>query len=94
MNKEEAKVLYKITAYDGDYSKDVPDKARTLNGSVYFCYDFKKHRYLRQFVHDDFDIYDELKEKQDRIDKAIEILKLCNSECAKETIKILKGDVK
>ena len=26
-----------------------------------------------------------------RIDKAIEILKLCNSQCAKETIEILKG---
>ena len=28
---------------------------------------------------------------QQRIDKAIEILKLCNSQCAKETIEILKG---
>lgn len=27
-----------------------------------------------------------------RINKAIEILKLCNSECAKETIEILKGE--
>ena len=26
-----------------------------------------------------------------RIDKAIEILKLCNSKCAKETIEILQG---
>ena len=26
------------------------------------------------------------------IDKAIEILKLCNSQCAKETIDILKGE--
>lgn len=30
-------------------------------------------------------------ELQQRIDKAIEILKLCNSQCAKETIEILKG---
>ena len=29
---------------------------------------------------------------KDRIDKAIQILKLCNSQCAEETIKILKGD--
>lgn len=28
---------------------------------------------------------------QQRIDKAIEILKLCNSQCAKETIETLKG---
>ena len=28
---------------------------------------------------------------QQRIDKAIEILKLCNSQCAKETIAILGG---
>ena len=29
---------------------------------------------------------------EDRINKAIEILKLCNSKCAKETIEILKGE--
>ena len=28
---------------------------------------------------------------EEKIDKAIEILKLCNSQCAKETIDILKG---
>ena len=32
------------------------------------------------------------KEFSCRIDKAIEILKLCNSKCAKETIEILKGE--
>lgn len=30
-------------------------------------------------------------ELEDRIDKAIEILKLCNSKCSKETIDILRG---
>jgi hypothetical protein len=30
-------------------------------------------------------------ELKQRIDKAIEILKLCNSQCAKETIAILGG---
>lgn len=29
---------------------------------------------------------------QDKINKAIEVLKLCNSQCAKETMEILKGD--
>jgi len=32
-----------------------------------------------------------IEDLQQRIDKAIEILKLCNSQCAKETIEILKG---
>ena len=37
---------------------------------------------------------DEIKDKyKSRIDKAIEILKLCNSKCAKETINILTGDI-
>lgn len=31
-----------------------------------------------------------INELQDRINKAIEVLKLCNSQCAKETIEILK----
>ena len=35
---------------------------------------------------------DKIKELQQRIEKAIEVLKLCNSQCAKETIDILKGD--
>lgn len=30
-------------------------------------------------------------ELQNRINRAIEILKLCNSKCAKETIEILRG---
>ena len=34
----------------------------------------------------------ENQELKDRIDKAIEILKLCNSKCSKEAIEILKGD--
>lgn len=29
---------------------------------------------------------------EERIKKAINILKFCNSQCAKETIKILKGE--
>ena len=93
MNKEEEpKVLYKITAYDSDFVKELPDKVRTVGGTINYYYDFKKHRYLSQFVSDDFDIYDELKNKQDKINKAIEVLKLCNSQYAKETIEILKGD--
>ena len=31
-------------------------------------------------------------EDKKRIEKAIEVLKLCNSQCAKETISILKGE--
>lgn len=34
---------------------------------------------------------DKINDLQQRIDKAIEILKLCNSKCAKETIAILGG---
>ena len=37
-------------------------------------------------------IEEENQELKDRIDKAIEILKLCNSKCSKEAIEILKGD--
>lgn len=33
-----------------------------------------------------------LENYKQRIDKAIEILKLCNSQCSKEVIEILKGD--
>lgn len=38
-------------------------------------------------------LYDYIMELHERIDKTIEILKLCNSQCAEETIGILKGDV-
>lgn len=65
MNEE--KVLYKITAYDSDYIKEQPDKARTLGGTFYYCYDFKNHRYLSQFISDDFNIYEELQNLQCRI---------------------------
>lgn len=34
----------------------------------------------------------ENKRLRKRIDKAIEVLKLCNSKCAKETIDILRGE--
>ena len=63
MNKEEnSKILYKITAYDSDFIKEIPDKVRTIGGTInYYYYDCKKHRYLSQFVSDDFDIYDEFK---------------------------------
>lgn len=37
-------------------------------------------------------LYFENQQLQERINKAIDILKLCNSECAKETINILKGE--
>ncbi len=37
-------------------------------------------------------IEEENQELKDRTDKAIEILKLCNSKCSKEAIEILKGD--
>lgn len=33
-----------------------------------------------------------VEELEERIKKAINILKFCNSQCAKETIKILKGE--
>lgn len=36
----------------------------------------------------DYEIY----KLQQKIDKAVEILKLCNSKCAKETIDILRGN--
>lgn len=32
-----------------------------------------------------------IKNLQQRIEKAIEVLKLCNSQCSKEVIEILKG---
>jgi hypothetical protein len=35
--------------------------------------------------------YKEKNKLQQRIDKAIEVLKLCNSQCSKEVIEILKG---
>ena len=34
----------------------------------------------------------ENKRLRKRIDKAIEVLKLCNSKCAKETIDLLRGE--
>ena len=44
---------------------------------------------------DDLDMISKLNKEVDelhnKIDKVIEILKLCNSQCAKETIEILKG---
>lgn len=48
-------------------------------------------------IHEDMYIsheaeYLERKALQQRIDKAIEILKLCNSKCAKETIDILREE--
>ena len=46
----------------------------------------KLHLFLLTFK----DNYESL---QKRINKAIEILKLCNTQCAKETIEILKGDL-
>lgn len=33
-----------------------------------------------------------VKQLQTKIDKAIEVLKLCNSKCSKEVIQILKGE--
>lgn len=35
------------------------------------------------------DLYKQIKKQKEAIDKVIEILKLCNSQCAKETIDIL-----
>lgn len=47
--------------------------------------------YTQQYV-------DKLKKEnnalQDRIDKAIKVLKLCNSKCSKEVIDILRGEDK
>ena len=39
-------------------------------------------------------MYEDLDIAYEKIDKAIEILKLCNSQCSKEVIEILKGDRK
>ena len=39
-------------------------------------------------IQQDYNIYN----LQQRIDKAIEVLKLCNSKCSKEVIDILKGE--
>lgn len=38
-----------------------------------------------------YELIEYVEDLQQRIDKAIEILKLCNSQCAKETIEILGG---
>lgn len=46
----------------------------------------KKNKYKSIII----DLQNALTEKNNKIDKAIEILKLCNSKCAKETIEILK----
>lgn len=50
-------------------------------------------------IQDDVDKYNmllecgaEINALEKRKDKAIEVLKLCNSQCAKETIEILKGE--
>lgn len=37
-------------------------------------------------------LQEEKEDYKQRNEKAVEILKLCNSKCAKETISILKGD--
>ena len=45
-----------------------------------------------QLKEDNFKLQARADKYKCRIDKAIEILKLCNSNCARETIEILKGD--
>lgn len=44
-----------------------------------------------QELYEDY-LKEQLEDYKQRNEKAIEILKLCNSKCAKETINILKGD--
>lgn len=46
---------------------------------------------LEEFMQLSNNLMQENQQLQERIEKAIEILKLCNSKCAKETIEILKG---
>ena len=59
-----------------------------LDGKFYYGLDYAITDFMRN-------LEQENKELHNRIDKAIEILKLCNSQCAKETIEILKdSDVK
>ena len=84
MNKEEAKVLYQITAYDRDFIKEIPDKARYVGGTNYYYYDFKNHRYLSQFISDDFDIYDEIKNLQQQNQKYKEVIDKIRKEISEE----------
>lgn len=37
-------------------------------------------------------LQEKLDKKEEKIDKAIEVLKLCNSKCSKEVIDILRGE--
>ena len=89
-NEENSKILYKIIAYDSDFIKEIPNKVRTIGGTLNYYYDYKKHRYLSQFVSDDFDIYDEFKrlieenthlqqenqQLEEKINKAIEFINI------------------
>lgn len=71
------------------------------------CYPRSSGRTYRQFLeiykYAKLDGYDEIKiqfidphldKLESRINKAIDILKLCNSKCSKEVIEILKGESK
>ena len=62
-----------------DYITNLQEENKQLKEKNYLLIDYQ-----------DMEIrYNEYKQRNE---KAIEILKLCNSKCAKETINILKGD--
>lgn len=46
---------------------------------------------LNSYSNAQISLQNQLVKLQQKIDRAVEILKLCNSKCAKETIDILRG---
>lgn len=67
-----------ISKFDKEY--DLEDKKKNPN-RTYAC-----------IMPDAEEVYKRYYDYKERNSKAIEILKLCNSKCAKETIEILKGE--
>lgn len=69
-------------------------KSEQMHKPIYYPVESKTNGYIDYYDVIDIlsadDLYNELKKQKEVIDKAIEILKLCNSQCAKETIDILK----
>lgn len=68
-------------------------KSEQMHKPIYYIVESKKNGYIDYNevigVLTIDDLYKQIKKQKEAIDKVIEILKLCNSQCAKETIDIL-----
>lgn len=97
MNEEE--ILYQIVAVDSEFKKGFPDEITTIfkngiTGKTYTDYDFKNHRYLYTFINNNFNIYDRLKEKDNKIERLNNIINELEKYLsqATENLKIIEHD--